>query len=506
MPAVACGDRTLSYDQVADRSFRLVNALIHRGIEVGDRVATLAPNDLTTLEWMTGLALGGYVRTALHAMNGGEAHAGMLRSSGARVLLTTMEFYDRFRADLDSAGVEYVFVLNSTDPRLLDYETVLAGANPIDARVRVSGDDVIHLAFSSGSTGTPRASVHTHASWMAVTLDNAAMLPRVTSADVYLAAAPLTHAASTVLYLLLSRGASIQILEHFSPEEALGLIQEKRCSLTVMVPTMLQVIATHPRVSDFDLSSVRAVMYAGAPISVATARAAQAAFGDVLFQSYGQSECLPVSCLTPEDHRFGVETDESVLNSAGRPCVGASVRVVDDAGTELRAGSVGEIEVSTAGRMLGIYGDSVATAERITSDGFVRTNDIGYLDHRGLLFIVDRKNDMIISGGFNIWPVEIENALLTHPGVVEAVAVGLPHPRWGETPVAIVVVREGVEVTADELIELCRAQLGSVKKPTEVILRREPFTRNELGKLPRRLLRDHYWPERATASREVNGA
>ena len=506
-PAISAGDASLTYAQVADRSFRLVNALRERGIRPGDRVATLASNNITSLELITGLALGGYSRTALHAMNSGEAHREMLDASGARVLFTTMEFYLRFRTELSAApALEYVIVLGATEPDLLDYESVLGASDPSDARVPVTADDILHLAYSSGSTGTPRASMHTHESWMAVTVDHATMLPRISAADVYLAAAPLTHAASTVLYLLLGRGASIQILEHFDPVDALSLIESKRCTLTVMVPTMLASLATHPEVSRFDLSSMRAVVYAGAPISVATARAAQQALGDVLFQTYGQSECLPVSCLTPADHALGVATDERILTSAGRPCLNAEVTIVDDEGRPVGAGQVGEILVSTLGRMRGIFGDPVATAERITADGFVRTNDIGYLDERGLLFVVDRKNDMIISGGFNIWPAEIETALLHHPDVVEAIAIGIPHPRWGETPVALVVTRAGAAVDADELIELCKSEIGSMKKPTEILLRTEPLPRNEFGKLSRRSLREQFWPATATAARQVSGA
>jgi acyl-CoA synthetase (AMP-forming)/AMP-acid ligase II len=496
--AIASGSDSLSYADVADRSFRIVNALRDRGIQPGDRVATLSTNNLSSLELMTGLALGGYARTALHAMNSAEAHRDMLDASGARVLFTTSEFAERFRDQLAAApALEHVIVLGP------EYEAVLATADPADARVPLTGDDILHLAYSSGSTGTPRASVHTHESWMAVTVDHATMLPRITASDVYLAAAPLTHAASTVLYLLLARGSSIQILEHFDPVDALTLIERERCSLTVMVPTMLAALATHPDVARYDLSSMRAIVYAGAPISAATARAAQQALGDVLFQTYGQSECLPVSCLTPADHALGVETDERILTSAGRPCLDARLKIVDDGGEPVAVGQVGEILVSTRGRMRGIFGDPVATAERITPDGFVRTNDIGYLDERGLLFVVDRKNDMIISGGFNIWPAEIETALLRHPDVVEAIAIGLPHPKWGETPVAVVVTRDGSAVGADELIELCKQQIGSMKKPTEILLRTDPLPRNEFGKLSRRALREQFWP---AGDRQVSGA
>jgi acyl-CoA synthetase (AMP-forming)/AMP-acid ligase II len=504
--AVADQTRRWTYAQVADRSHRLVNALLERGVQRGDRVATLGSNDITTLELMLGLALGGYVRTALHAMNSGDEHRQMLESAGARVLITNAEYYAKFRAELASVvGLEHVIVQDADDATL-DYETILAASPADDARVEVDGDDILHLAYSSGSSGLPRASVHTQASWVTVTSDNAAFLPRITPDDVYLAAAPLTHAASTVLFLLVSRGASIRILPHFDPTAALALIEAERCTLTFVVPTMLQALATHPQVGDYDLSSLRAINYASAPISVATARAAQAAFGNVLFQSYGQSECLPATTLTPEDHARGAAGDERILRSAGRVCLTARVRIEDENGQELPPGSIGEILISTEGRMRGIYNDPAATAERITADGFVRSNDIGFLDDDGYLFVVDRKNDMIISGGFNIWPAEIEGVLTGHPDVMDAMAVGISHPRWGETPVAIAVIRDGATVTADELIDLCRDQIGSMKKPSEVLLQTEPLPRNELGKRSRRELREVFWPSRVPADRQVSGA
>ena len=268
---------------------------------------------------------------------------------------------------------------------------------------------------------------------------------------------------------------------------------------------MLQALATHPDAASRDLSSLRCILYAGAPISVETARVAQAVFGNVLFQSYGQSECLPGTTLTPEDHALGASMDASLLRSAGRPCLNATIRVIADDGHDVPPGEVGEILIKTEGRMRGIYGDPAASAERITEDGFVHTNDLGYFDNRGYLFVVDRKDDMIISGGFNIWPAEIENVLTQHPAVAEALVVGVPHPKWGETPHAIVVVRAGSEVAPDELIQLCRNNLGSMKKPTEIVLRSDPLPRTELGKLQRRALRDQYWPS-GTRERQISGA
>jgi acyl-CoA synthetase (AMP-forming)/AMP-acid ligase II len=251
---------------------------------------------------------------------------------------------------------------------------------------------------------------------------------------------------------------------------------------------------------------LRAVLYAGAPISPATARRSRELFGDVLFQTYGQSECLPATCLTPEDHAEGALSNATLLRSAGRPCLNSSVRILDDDGNDVAGSEIGEIAVRTDGRMLGIYGDAEATSARLTPDGHVRTRDSGYLDERGYLYVVDRKDDMIISGGFNIWPAEIENALGQHAAVEDVVVVGVPHEKWGETPHAIVRLREHSAATEQELINFCRERLGPMKKPTAIAFTLEPFPRTDLGKLQRRVIRDQFWPSVRVAERNVTGA
>jgi len=504
--AVRHGDQTRTYTQLWDRSVRLVNGLRALGLRPGDRVATLAPNSLTTLETMTGLAIGGYVRTALHGMNAADAHAYMLGNAGAKALITTAELYQRFSATFRGVGcLEHVIVQDAPDG-VLDYETLLAEADSADPKVPVDGDSLLHLAYSSGSSGRPKASMHSHHSWMNVTTDHALMLPRLTAEDTYLAAAPLTHAASTVIYALLARGSRVVVMDHFDAGLALELIERERCTVTVMVPTMLQMIVDHHAASTFDLSSLRAVLYAGAPISPATARRSRELLGDVLFQTYGQSECLPVTSLTPEDHAEGASSNATLLRSAGRPCLNSSVRVIDDDGNDVAGSEIGEIAVHTHGRMLGIYGDAEGTSARLTPDGYVRTRDSGYLDARGYLYVVDRKDDMIISGGFNIWPAEIENALGQHSAVEDVVVVAVAHAKWGETPHAVVRLREHSVVTEQELIDFCREKLGSMKKPTAVAFTLEPFPRTDLGKLRRREIRNRFWPSELVDDRNVTGA
>jgi acyl-CoA synthetase (AMP-forming)/AMP-acid ligase II len=238
------------------------------------------------------------------------------------------------------------------------------------------------------------------------------------------------------------------------------------------------------------LSSIRRIIYGAAPIPQEMIEGALATFGDVLYQNYGQSEIVPLTVLTPRDHREN--RDGPRLRSAGRPAPNCFVRIEDDAGNILPTGEFGEIVGIGPGVMQGIYRDSAATAERFTRDGWVRTNDMGRLDEGGYLFVTDRKDDMIISGGFNIAPAEIEDALARHPDVVESVVFGMPHAEWGATPVAVVRLRDAATASEAELIMWCQTQIGSVKKPTRVILTSEPLPISGAGKLLRRSAKAQY--------------
>jgi acyl-CoA synthetase (AMP-forming)/AMP-acid ligase II len=296
----------------------------------------------------------------------------------------------------------------------------------------------------------------------------------------------------TVYFALMARGCSVVVMERFDPAAAAALIERERCTFTMLVPTMIQLFVNHPDVRSRDLSSLRVLLYAGSPITEQAIRDARALLGDVLYQTYGQSEGIPLTILTPADHARGIEGDRDILRSAGRPTPNSLVRIIDDEGNELGPGEVGEIAMYTPGQMRGLWNNPEASAERFTPDGFVKTRDIGYLDANGYLFLADRKEDMIISGGFNIWPAEIENALASHPAVLEVSVFGVPHPKWGETPVAVVVLRDGAAATDTELIDWCRQEIGSMKKPTRVEFRTQTLPKSAVGKVLRRSLRDAF--------------
>jgi acyl-CoA synthetase (AMP-forming)/AMP-acid ligase II len=256
------------------------------------------------------------------------------------------------------------------------------------------------------------------------------------------------------------------------------------------------VIIAHPAASHADVSSLRAVFYGAAPISERTLNDARSVWGDVMYQMYGQSEAVPLTVLTPAGH-----TQEHI-RSAGRPTANTVLRIVDENGEDVSPGEVGEIAARTPTAMAEIWRDPEATGARTLADGSILTRDMGYLDEDGYLFLADRKEDMIISGGFNIWPAELENALAEHPAVAQVAVVGVPNEKWGETPKAVVVLREGQSATEDELIDWTRERIGAVKRVTSVEFV-EDLPKSGLGKVLRREVRAHYWQN---AERSVAGA
>jgi acyl-CoA synthetase (AMP-forming)/AMP-acid ligase II len=267
------------------------------------------------------------------------------------------------------------------------------------------------------------------------------------------------------------------------------------------VPAVLAALARHKSAKGRDWSRLKVVNVGGAPIADDTALTARAVFGDVLYQVYGQTEAVPITMIGPRQW-FATVDGSNPLRSAGRPLVFADVEIQDEKGRAVPTGEPGEVAVRCDGQMVGFWENEEATKERLV-DGFVLTGDIGCLDERGYLYILDRKDDMIVSGGFNIYPAELENVIMDHPAVIEAAVFGIPSEKWGETPCAVVTVEARGTITEADVVELCRARLGSYKKPSTVVLQTEPLPRTPVGKLARKVLREPYWEG---VDRRVSGA
>jgi acyl-CoA synthetase (AMP-forming)/AMP-acid ligase II len=504
-PAVICADATQTYDALYERSCRLANALAALGVQGGERVATLSDNCLETIEQMAGIALGGYVRTALYTHGSPESNRYLLDLVEASTLIIEAAHYAALEPHLaDADGLRHVLVFGGPIPAgTMDYEACLAEASSADRGAEPAPDEPHVIRFSAGTTGKPKGILHDVAGWGAVATEMALVMPRLDSDDRYLAAGPLSHAAALPIFGTLDAGGAIVVMPAFHPARFLELVAEQRCTTTLLVPTMIQMIVNLPEAKTADVTSLRAVFYGAAPISERTLMDARAVWGDVMYQLYGQSEAVPLTVLAPEDHIVDPSSPESSrLRSAGRPTPNTELRILGTDGEDLPRGEVGEIAARSPAAMAGIWRDPDATAQRILADGSVLTRDMGYLDEDGYLFLADRKEDLIISGGYNIWPAELENALASHPAVREVAVVGVPHGKWGETPKGVVVVRDGHDVSEDELIDWTRERLGAIKRVTSVEFVGE-LPKSALGKVLRRTVRERYWD---AVERSVAGA
>ncbi|TCP55001.1 acyl-CoA synthetase (AMP-forming)/AMP-acid ligase II [Tamaricihabitans halophyticus] len=495
--AVICGDWRQTYRELYARSCRLANAMRAAGIEKGERVCLLADNSAETVELVGGLALGGYVRCPLYAHDSADRHRYLLELTGAVALVVQAKYYSAIAPAVATCEtVRAVIVIGEQpDAEVLNYESLLANASPEQPPVTVGPDDPHQIRFSAGTTGLPKGIMHTVAGWMAVGDETVGSVrPPLTSKDRYLAAGPLTHAANMPLWPILDAAGTVVVMPAFDPAEFLRLVETERATLTLLVATMVRMITQHDDAPARDLSSLRLVYYGASPMPESVLVRAIDVWGNIMHQLYGQSEVAPVAELLPGQHIVdGPPEQRRRLRSAGKPTTNARIRVVDEKDNELPVGEIGEIVAVAPNRMAEIWNDPDANAARVTVDGWVRTRDMGYFDEEGYLYLADRKEDMIISGGFNIWPAELENVLTAHPGVSEAVVVGAPDAKWVETPRAEVVLdqRYPGEVTEQELIELTRSKLGSVKKVTGVRFVDE-LPKTPVGKVLRRVVREHY--------------
>lgn len=499
---MVCEDIEQTYGQLYERSQRLANALGGVGLRPGDCVAILLDNGPATLELVVGISFAGLVRAPLYGHDPATRHEYLINLTEATALIIDEKYLEPLEPHLGACpGIRELIVLGDGEfarevvrrGPARAYEEFVAAASTEPVLADLSPDAPYQIRFSAGTTGNPKGILHSVGGWTAAGNQIAEILDQpLTSDDRYLAAGPLTHAASMPVWPLLDAGGTVVVMPSFDAGRFLELTERHRVTISLVVPAMVQVLTAHPEAPSRDLSSLRAVYYGTSPMPESILVAGIALWGNIMYQVYGQSEALPVAALVPRDHVVdGDELHRGRLRSAGRPLASCEVRIVDDADREVARGEVGEIVVNTPGRMKEIWGDPEATKARITSDGWVRTRDMGRFDEDGFLFLADRKEDMIISGGYNIWPAELENALVDHPAVLEAAVVGVPHSRWGESPHAVVVLdpERAEDVDEAELIAWTRRAVGSVKKVTGVTFADE-LPRTPIGKVLRRVLRE----------------
>ncbi|MGE4426837.1 MAG: class I adenylate-forming enzyme family protein [Solirubrobacteraceae bacterium] len=483
--AIRSGGRELTFGEAWERGLRLANGLAALGIRPGDRVAVLEDNCLESSDFFLGVAAGNVVRVPLYRRNARESHAHMLRQTNCRALVVAREYLHEVEGlERELPELEHVIVRDE------GYEDWLAGFPADDPDPQVGLDDLHLIRHSAGTTGKPKGIAFTHRSWMATERDWLVGLPPFAPGDVCQHAGPISHGSGYLFVPAFLHGATNLLEARFDARATLDTLATEG-GYFFAVPTMVADMCEAARGRDLDLSKVKAIVISAAPIRRPTALAAHEVFGDTLYQLYGQTEAVPVVFMGPEEWFTEVEGSRP-LDAAGRIMAFAEVEIRDEENRPVPNGTAGEIAVRCDGQMTGIWGDEEMSARRLV-DGWVLTGDIGEVDDNGYLYVVDRKDDLIISGGFNIWPAELESVIVELPGVREVAVFGVPHERWGETPMALVVVEEDHALDEDAVIAACTEKLGSYKKPAAVRFRVEPLPRSIVGKIQRKVLRAPYW-------------
>lgn len=497
-PAILFGDRRLSFAQVGEAASRLASALATRlGVAKGARVALLLPNcpELTIVDWA--LIRAGLVRVPLNPRLAPAEIEYMLQDSGAEVLVYDSEYESTVaRVRATSPALRHCIANGAPVPAPLAWTEVLAQGDADDFQVATDLDDPYMILYTSGTTGRPKGAVTTVRSRWFTLFTSAANENFVEESDVMLHVASLGHGSGTKVLNHYVKGATNVYLPRFTIEEFCRTVQEHRVTTTWMVPTILGMLLDFPDRHRYDLSSLRTVVYGGAPMPIERLKEALRIFGPIFVQVFGLSETPhPIISMGKAEHVDGTpEQLERRLASAGRPSLGVEIRLVSENGGEARTGEIGEIAVRGENVMVGYWRKPEATAE-VIRDGWFHTGDLAIADPHGYIEIVDRKKDMIISGGYNVYPREVEEVLYRHPAVGECAVIGVPHAKWGEAVKAVVSVRPGQAVTAEELLEHCREFLADYKKPQSIDLMDE-LPKSPNGKILKRELRKPHWNER----------
>ncbi|NMI01117.1 class I adenylate-forming enzyme family protein [Pseudonocardia acidicola] len=481
----AGGPATLTYAQLVERVAALAGGLRARGLREGDRVALLQHNSHAYVESYLAAIAAGLVVVPLNVRLVRDDYLHMLTDSGSRLLVTTEEFVSRVPELGTVAGLDLVRV--DTGHGLAGLAT--EGA-PVAAPAPAAGGNPASLMYTSGTTGSPKAVVLSHDSWRSVA-DRAVEVLGMGGDEVTLHVAPLTHGAGFLLLPTLMLGGHNVLCRSYDAARTLEIFVEQGVTGLFVVPSMIRMMLDARPVGWSVPPSLRRLYYAGSPIDPETMRDATEAFEGRLVQSFAQMESpMFFTVLDQEDHRRILADPASPLvRSAGRVLPGVELRIVDDADEDLPTGEPGEILARAPQAMSGYWNRPEDTAA-VLAGGWLHTGDIGHLDGDGYLHIVDRKKDMIVTGGSNVYAREVEEVLAELPAVKEAAVIGLPHRVWGEA-VTAVLVPAGADRDSDAVIEACRAQLAGYRVPKQVLWV-DDLPRNAYGKVLKRRLREQF--------------
>jgi acyl-CoA synthetase (AMP-forming)/AMP-acid ligase II len=486
-PAIRYEGKVLLYREAWERGLRFAAALRDMGLEPRDRIATLEDNRIGAIDTYLGAAAANIVRAPLYPRNSIEAHAHMLTITEAKALFIDQEMV-----------TDEILKLTETVPSLKHivvrddrYENWLKGFLPVSSIAESTESDLHIIRFSGGTTGLPKAIPLTNRVWMSQMRDIAHIMPPPEPGDVCLHAGTLSHGSGYLFIPTWITGGINELLVGFEAEKVIDALEVSKVSFAFLAPSQLAALCRAKNAEGRNFDKLKALWIAGAPISPETALLSRKIFGERVYPTFNQTEVALAVVMTPQEW-FSEPEGSKPLEAAGRIFAWAQLEIRDENNRPLGVGETGEIAIRAEGQMDGYIGPPELSKDKIV-DGWILTGDIGYLDKNGFLYIVDRKGATIISGGYNIYPAELERVIGSLPGVLEVAVVPIPDERWGETPLAVCVVKPEADVTEQLISDVCKQRLGSYKKPGRIIIQRERLPMTPVGKIDRRAIKEPYW-------------
>ena len=490
--ALVCGDTRLTWGELDMRINRIANLLLGMGLKKGDNIAIISANSIPYAELFLGILRAGGCVTPLSSMASPDALEKMLRDCGATAIFVAAQYLDLVEGFIDDLPLRR-FAIDFERAGFDGYEAALASAATTDPMIPIEMSDAFNLIYSSGTTGTPKGIVHNH-------LMRAAQMDRV-SPNGYddnartLLSTPLYSNTTIVSFLpTLFGGSTVYLMSKFDARGYLEIAQREAITHTMLVPVQYKRIMDIPDFDSFDLSAMQIKFSTSAPLRADVKADVLARFAGKLIEYYGLTEGGGVTVLVADEH-------PTKLHTVGQPAPGNEVRLIDTNGNEVPQGTVGEICGRGPTMMAGYFGRDDLTAEYIWRDPqgniFFRSGDMGSFDEDGFLVLSDRKKDMIISGGLNIYANDLELVLLADADVIDAAVIGIPSEAWGETPLGLVVLREGANRTSDEILAQANATLGKSQRLANVEVR-QSMPRSTIGKILKKDLRAPYWENETT--------
>lgn len=489
--ALVAGERTVTFAELDARTSRVAQAFRAAGVGFGDRVAFLEKNGIEFFEVVCGLAKLGAVAVPVNWRLAAPEILHIVEDAGAEVVVVGSEFFGSLHAIEDRLTKVHTILAVGAHDRWPSFDDWFSDYPATDPGVETELDDIAILAYTSGTTGAPKGVVLTNENYLCKSVGISERW-RITADSTSLAVMPLFHMAGSGWALVcLYAGGTTVLLRDVDPAAILAAVDDHRITNMLLVPAVIQMLLSTPGVDDTDFSTMRAIVYGASPITDDVLRKGLQRIGCEFIQVYGSTETTgSITQLDSQDH--DPTHRPALLRSCGKPYPWIEIRIVDAEGRDVPVGAVGELWTRSAQNMAGYWNNPTATAATVTPEGWLKTGDAGYLDGEGYVYLHDRVKDMIVSGGENVYPAEVENVLMTHPAVADVAIIGVPDEKWGEAVKAIVVPVAGAAPSAAELIAFARERLAGFKLPKTVDFATD-LPRNPSGKLLKRQLREPYW-------------